>query len=350
MSTKFLVAGLIFSSAVNVALIGLLVLNGTSEIGCPQKMAPMVAEGLISSNKEKLAELSRLSFRELVSMLTNKEAMEDGYSKRDLALAVLVKEHHFHLEKALGALPMQVRHVHGVELFPALTEEQFGAIVRFAYQEKWPLTAKGLFLHLNKRDASLENAFFVTHEFAALQTLFQKTGSPQEPSLLLDLIAEGSWDLLAAFVKEQMQLLDFSIEKRRALLLNYLALHSKTAAKLLLRTDYPFSLKRLDDRTVMEILTLVGPEESQFCAELARAPRSDAVKEAVAKSTGVAAESPPVLVQPAQIHVVKEGETLWKISRLYKVKVDELAQLNGLEKKNLVPGMHLQLPQGVSTK
>ncbi|MDE3048042.1 MAG: LysM peptidoglycan-binding domain-containing protein, partial [Verrucomicrobiota bacterium] len=36
---------------------------------------------------------------------------------------------------------------------------------------------------------------------------------------------------------------------------------------------------------------------------------------------------------------------LWKISRQYKVKVDELVRINGLEKDSLYPGMTLKLPR-----
>jgi LysM repeat protein len=49
-------------------------------------------------------------------------------------------------------------------------------------------------------------------------------------------------------------------------------------------------------------------------------------------------------------HVVKEGESLWKIARLYKAKVDEIVKLNELEKDKLYPGMTLQIPHGTGSE
>jgi LysM repeat protein len=50
-------------------------------------------------------------------------------------------------------------------------------------------------------------------------------------------------------------------------------------------------------------------------------------------------------------HIVQEGESLWKISRQYKVKVEDLVQHNGLEKDRLLPGMVLMIPaQGTGSE
>ena len=386
---RFLTLALIFSGALNIGLIAAFAFFMYQET--PVAIARAGKKEVSVSNGQIFASMSRLTFRELVSYLTNRDLVEEGYTKRDLAIAALVAYHHFNIEKALAARPTQVRTLtladhQTIDVFPGLAEDQFEAIIRFAYQEKWPLTARGLFALLqtqkSPRDESLEQAFLITPEFYSLQVLFQKTNAPEEPQTLLNLVSEGSWDLLDKFAKEQSQVLEFSEEKRRALLLSYLALHSPTAAQILLHTDFTFALKRLEDKSILDLLALLKrqtEEGTKFCVELLRSPRSDAIWQAsdmtlytyagemltapidpkavlarFSPEEPVAAPAPkpqptPVAA-PSRFHVVKDGESLWKISRQYKVKVDEIVKLNELEKDSLFPGMTLKLPQGTGSE
>lgn len=240
---RALTLALIFSGALNIGLFAALVFSTVEE---KSASSPAVREEPVYH--EFLAAMSKLSFRELVSFLTNREPVGEGYLKRDLALAVLVAFHDFNLEKALServfhrcnsSIPQERE----IELFPGFTEEQYQAIVRFAYEEKWPLTSKGLFSRLQgwpePRDESLVQAFLDTPEFASLQALSRKTAPPQEIS-------------------------------------------------------------------------------------------------------------PPV--PSYRLHEVKEGENLWKIARLYGIKLDELVRLNELEKEQIFPGMTLRIPQGTGSE
>ncbi len=372
---KILSLGLIFSIALNVGLIGALVYF------MAEKTPPIASaiwagkKEVVVTNLQTFRSMSKLSFRELVSFLTNRDLVEEGYTKRDLAIAALVAYHHFNLEKALSSPPAQVRTLvlskeESIHVFPGLTEEQFEAIIRFAYQEKWPLTSKGLFVLLQAqmppRDESLEQAFSLTPEFYALQLLFQKTNAPQEHETLLNLAVSGDWELL----EEQSKASEFSEEMRCSFLLKYLPFHSKEAAHLLLKTHFTFALKRLEDQQIFELLALLNKqseEGTRFCIELLRSPRSDAIWQAAALTLySYAGEMPalpidpqvvlarfsPERAQPAPIptavpsrfHIVKKGESLWKISRQYQVKVDEIVQINGLENSSLHPGMMLKLP------
>jgi hypothetical protein len=384
---KIVALALIFSGALNIGLIAAFAFFMFQETPISQMVAKPSKKELQSSNGQVFAAMSRLSFRELVSFLTNRELLEEGYTKRDLAVAALVAFHHFHLEKALSAPPAQVRTLadasnQKIDLFPGLSDEQFDAIIKYAYQEKWPLTAKGLYLILQGRergaDESLEQAFFLTPEFYSLQLLFQKSGAAQENSALLHLALEGNWELLEKLSKEQAQVLDFSIDKRRNLLLSYIALHSPTAAELLLKTDFAFVVKRLEDRGILDLLSLLKKqteEGTKLCIDLLRSPRSDAIWQAASMTlysyAGEMATAPidpkavlarfapeTVQIAPAapkpeptgRVHIVKDGESLWKISRIYKVKVDEIVKLNGMEKDSLYPGMILKLPQGTGSE
>ena len=379
---RVLTFALIFSGALNVGLLSALIAftvqdaPSLSSFGLRQTST---SEQKIS-NIACLRDMSKLSFRELVALLTNRELVEEGYAKRDLALGTLVYFHNFNLEKAIGPV-IQKRKIQDepIELYPGLSEQQFEGVIRFAYQEKWPLTTKGLISLLQTLprpvDESLIQAFALTPEFYALQVLFQKTNASQDSKTLVNLAAEGSFELLDQFTKEQAQLLDLSVEKRRRLLLGYLAHRSPTAADLLVKTDASFALKRLDDKGLLDLLSLLNkktPDAETFCVSLLQSPRADAIRSAAGEkarqwgsmnhqvaevvretvSTPIASISvaEPILREPVGeaavlYHTVGEGESLWKISRQYKVTVDEIVNLNGIDKNRLYPGMTLKIPQ-----
>lgn len=399
---RILTLALIFSGALNIGLIAACIFSFLSDRQESLSVAiPSKGEGNRETTVQQIfSQMAKQSFHELVTYLTNRDPVEEGYLKRDLAVAALASFHHFNLEKALSGIPSQRRVIalgdeQKVEIFPGLRDDQFEAIIRFAYEEKWPLTSEGVFKLLKKMpDASLIQAFLVTPEFHALNVLFQKTEAAQEPAVLLRLAAEGNWDILDRFAREQAQLLDLSVEKRRRLLLSYLASGSPTAAQLLVSTDFAFAAKRLEDRGIVDLLGLLKektPDAERLCIELLRAPRTDVVwqasaqrlysyagesvpepfdlKAAIARfAPGPVAAPEPVAAAPvkapaapvkavaavpakpaksaARHHVVQDGESLWKIARHYKVKVEEIVKANELEKDRLYPGMTLLIPQG----
>lgn len=380
---RILTISLIFSGALNLGALALLISylvqdrKDALSFTAPQPSRIKLSGEV--TNLKLLESYGKLTFRELAALLTNTDFVEEGYRKRDLALSALVSKHHFNLEKALGSMPPQMRVLEADSpyvLFPGLTDDQFQALIRFAYLEKWPLTGEGLFVLLKKnkqpRDETLEQAFRLTPEFYALSVLFQKV----EPRDLIDLACDGTWQMLAGFVLEQSQMLDLSEERRRRLLLSYLALQSPTAARLLVKTDFAFTLKSLDDKGISDLLTCVKGLEpallQTFCVELLKSPRSDGVwrksaellyavsGEAMpevfdrnlaishfAKDALIKQLEPPMrLTRPQRrLHTVQDGESLWKIARLYKVKVDEIVLINGLQKETIVPGMLLQIPE-----
>jgi len=381
----FLTIILILSATINVGLVTAFIVTATRKPSFSYSLASPNKISLEMTNQALLLSYTRLSFRELSTLLTNTDTVEDGYRKRDLALSALVSVHHFNLEKALGGQPLQRRSVYTapneqtVEAFPGLTEDQFKAIIRFAYLEKWPLTGQGLFKVLQKaekpRDLYLEQAFMITPEFAVLQALFQKSDPPIEPSSLIDLVTDGSWAMLSGFVREQTQMLDLSDDKRRRFLLSYLAIESSVAARLLLTTDFSFVLKRLDDQGIFDLLERspeMNPLLKRFCTELLKSPRSDAVWLKAAYVLYHSIDEPipepfnrlhvlshfapetrlnelpsPLLRErpkPRCTHIVQDGENLWKIARLYRIKLDELVSFNELEKDQILPGMILQIP------
>jgi hypothetical protein len=386
---RVLTIALIFSGALNIGLVATGIFTQCQDESSPlfiRQVAKNKAQNETSVERY-IAQMDTLSFHALVSSLTNRDPVDEGYLKRDLALSALVAFHHFNVEKALSGSSLQRRTVSlregaKVDVFPGLSNEHFEAIIRFAYEEKWPLTAEGLFKLFRKwpevKDETLVKAFLVTPEFHALNVLFQKTNASQPAVSLLNLVFEGSWDLLDQFAKQQAQLLDLSEEKRRCVLLNYLAIGSKSAAQLLLSTDFAFIAKRLEDKGIVGMLSLLdakSPDTERLCLELLRSPRSDAVWSSAAsllyakagesvaspldlqearnrfiptsppsKQVAIVAEPDVILTPKTRQHIVKEGESLWKIARHYNVKMDDLVKANEMEKDRLFPGMVLRIP------
>lgn len=387
---RVLVLSLIFSGALNIALFATLLLGRLGE----KEEAPLsFSRGKVEEipNLQFLAKMSSLSFRELVAYLTNRSQLEEGYRTRDLALASLVAFHDFSIEGALKGAPLQKREIvlptgQKMALFPGLSDAEFQSVIRFAYEEKCPFTARGIFQRLREGSEpekleELKGAFCATSEFEAVRTLFLRTGASQDKEALLQLLLQGQWDWIEQFAAEQEQILDFSPERRRAFLLGLLRLHSPLAAEMLIKTDASFALRKLTDAGILTLLALLpekSPELEPFCKALCSSARTDAVwrgaleklyafwdkpmpesldlSKAVEESLGretaavkepvkEAAPAAPIPAAPRRQHVVQEGESLWKIARTYKVKVDDLVSLNGLEKDRLYPGMTLQIPE-----
>ncbi len=349
---RVLTIGLILSGALNISLgAALYVSRSQSERQIAGLVKKQVPPKEAVSCAQVMQQFRAMSYRELVALLTNREAVEEGYAKRDLALAALVAFHEFDIDRALPSAILERRVLvlpegREVTLFPALDDERHQAILQFAYLEKWPLTFKGLWgcLKAVPRDPTLEEAFAATAPFAQLELLFQKTGASVPRATLIQLTAEAPAEVLDQFAREQAQMLDLSGDMRQRLLLAFLAYKSPTAAQLLVRYDSAMVQKKLDDAGLMALLSLLQPDESLkgFCASLAKSPRSAAVREMSRKLC------PEVVVEVAapviRQHVVKDRENLWKIARLYKVKVEDLIRINRLEKDQVRPGMVLKVP------
>ena len=224
---------------------------------------------------ELLTLLSRLSFPQLVNRLSHTQLIENGYAERDLSLACLIAFHHFDFHRALPGRteaeqkrylawkPKGQKSVFTLTVYPELTDQQFDKLIQFAKTERWPLTAEGLFLILKHQqekkvvDDSLVETFFLTPEFWMAELLFNRSGQGVKKEEILTVLLEGDWTLLKQFVDQQRQLNDSSDARRQKFLLDYLKGGSRSAALLLLKTDWDFSLKKLDDQHVIAILQLM---------------------------------------------------------------------------------------------
>jgi LysM repeat protein len=387
--TKWLTQALIISGTLNIGLIATFAYFALKDrqqsLAIELKPVAKERRSSTASNEQFLKAYSLLPYPELILRLENKDLIEEGLTKRDIALACLVAFHHFNLDKALGGINLQKRlitlhHSDGSEsmevgVFPGLADFQFQAVLQYARTEKWPLTSQGLFYEIKRSiapyDLSLLEAFYLSNEFHAIQTLFTKSGLPLTFEKLIDLLCQGDWKMVADFTASQRQALDFTPDRRRAFLLPYLNHHSPIAAELLLRHDHEFVFKHLDDTQVLIILDILDvqtPELQMLAKELLTSPRTDAVHQKAATILYAFVQEPipepydhqqalarfiqssvpqtvSVPVAQKKFHTVEAGDSLWKIARKYHVTIEELMKVNHLETERLRLGKQLEIPE-----
>ncbi len=391
--SRFLTQLLIWSGALNIGLLSslvYLVLRDRPE-AISFDLKPIASvKTTQATNQEILTQFSTFSWGELVAHLDNVDLVEEGYKKRDLALASLVAFHGFDIERALQGSFVQKRGIAlaregGPEeinliLYPGLSEDQYGAIRRFIQMEKFPFTARGLFYEVqnsaNPRDPALLEAFYLTSEFNSVSTLCQRAGVHLPREILIEMLGQGDWKTLAQFTSEQKEAMDLTPDRLKKLLLSYVKRRSTFAAKILLQWDREFILKRLDDQELIVFLDLFqesSPPLKDLLTELITSSRSDIVWRKAAEKlyafaglplpdpydhrivlatfAGISLPIPeaepaaPITVkQEEQKHTIAHGENLWKIARKYKVSIEALRKANRLETDKLREGKTLIIP------
>jgi LysM repeat protein len=159
--------------------------------------------------------------------------------------------------------------------------------------------------------------------------------------------------------------MDLSIDHLRKFLLHYVE-SSPSVVSLWIRHDSEYLLKKLEDKTLWDLIVYIQENDLQttlFLKQVLCSVRSDGIrkaagtklyafaKEAVPEpydheacirrflptffSQTVPHAEPKVCfekIKPSyRKHVVQEGESLWKIARLYRVDLDLLIKENGLD-------------------
>lgn len=402
---RFLILFLIFSGSLNIFFAFYFIHSLAKKSEIDLEITPLktsVKEKEIS-NCDYLSFISKCSFKELLLLLSNKQQVEEGFCKRDLALGLLVSSFDFNIEKALPNQSFQIRKAFfenklgdnqtekkEATLFAGLQDHHFESIIHYALTEKWPLTSKGLHTLLRKwekpRDATLEKAFMVTEEFYLISNFFSQNDAMIKQEDLLDLLCQLSWSFICDAVESQKKNPDFSKERREQFLIGGIEQNSSKAAELLLKLDFIFVIKRLSDNQIFKILSLIQGKEKdfeQFCVELLKSARSDLIwRKAAAMLYQYANETVPEKFDRKEVmkkfvfsddlktqwqkeeikesslssivhakddkknvHIVKEGENLWKIARRYKVDIDLLMKANKMEKDMIYPGKQIVIPQ-----
>jgi hypothetical protein len=372
---RFLTLALIFSGTLNISFLSAFIYSSGKEKRSVLSREILPLEKMHFTNEQILQSYSRASFSDLLSKLEDKDLVEEGYTKRDLALACLSAFHHFFVEKALGGIPLQKRvlFVQGsvqITAFAGLQDEHFRALLQFARVEKFPYTPRGVFQlicqSLYPYESALLEAFYCTPEFHNLYSLVQKHDPFVQKPLLVSLLKEGSWDILHQFSENLSLSQSYTRETFQAFLTSYaLDYSSKIAADLLWRREREYVLKRLEDDQLISFLTLIQGQKDRaelLAKELLSGPRSDRVRKRAAEILCVnleeTANKAPIEAQEDKsaayvliskkekvLHVVQTGENLWKIARKYGVSVDSIIRLNQLESDRLRVGKTLQIPE-----
>lgn len=387
--SKVLTQVLIISGALNIGLMATFVYfvlkDQKTKVAFEMSPAPEVLLPHLS-NEDLLLTYSNFSFAELLSLLESQEGVEEGYKKRDLALASLVAFHFFDLEKAIGSPLLQKRtlsfiHKEGQEkidvtIFAAITEEQYSAITHFAKTEKWPFTSQGLFFEIQRaklpRDPSLLEAFYLTPEFHLVSTLFARVSLPLQKTGIVELLSQGDWNILQEFAEAQRQAQDLSSDRLKSFLYAYLKKRSLLAAQILIAWDREFIRLRLEDHDLALLLDLLitkTPGLEPLLKELLLSPRTDLIWKKAAEKlyafSGLPLPEPynhqavlatffpqtqvtSLQTKPTKkegvIYIVQERDNLWKIAKKYKVSVETLMEKNNLESEKLRPGKELMIP------
>jgi len=369
---------LVISGAANAILIVMVVIGFTR--GHAQKNEKVTVEtststNYFTSNEAVIEHFRSCTINQILPELQNNEEVEEGVLVQELAVGALVTFHHFDLPRALLGLPqptnqqtLLVKDGTEVTFFPNLSNDHYEALSRFGQSEKWPLTSHGLFTLLQKKsnrsNESLTDAFFLTPEFLSVEALFNRSGIVVEKTELLEMISQGEWNQLTQFARKQRRTQDLSASRRQRLLIDYIASGSEKAAYLMLKTDEAFAAEKLDDVAVATLLQLLDNPTAQaevFAKAMLISGRSDTVKRAAASCLyQYVGEKPPIpydhdkavrrfvagVAAPKEPrkHTVQEGETLWRISRQYRIDVDKIKAANNLQNDMVRSGKKLVIP------
>lgn len=365
-----------------------------------------------------------LPFEQLVDHLADTHTIENGYDKRDLALATLIALHQLDGERGLNIDPNTQEKRFFIwrpeakgqaitfVLYPGLTEKHWEHLIHFIHAERWPFTTEGLAKRArqySKDDipCDLLQLLATTQEVRVAKSILQKDHYPITETdtvlFLLDL-PWAQWQQLSVPLPPHS-----SLTRRQRLLMSALDANSSAAASLLTASEPDFIHQQFKDHQVITLLSCLPmehPHGRTFAKSMLVGPRSERVRRAAAewlyqnakevcpnpwsyekaltrfapekllKKIGASTPSlnkpktaplpvtrrVPSAPAPSQtrakspmrpceqkrpterLHVVKEGDSLWRLSRQYRVPVEKLRIANMLSSDKLQPGTVLKIP------
>lgn len=401
LGSKWITQGLLFSVMLNIALLTSLVFNVVKNKSISRnssshkRVESLSYKNVASTLKDVIVAHLDKTYLELISSLSDKEQIEDGFTVRDIALSILYQQFDLDLKRALLGQEINTRNLildspllpnNELSLISGLTETEYKLIETFLQNEKWPLTSYGLFKKLSQgiKDESLKNTFYLSKEFMYIEALFCSYSISKE--VLLSVVLQGNWETLNQFSKEYHGVQDFSNPLRIHFLSQYLEFGSELAARLILEVDAEYALKKLGDSQIVALISLLEQKSNlaeNFALHLALGNRSDWVREEACrllyfysgqhlptpynyqealnfisqkyKISPIETFAPAIsshpkeeefmsLPEPKNIYVVQEGDNLWKIAKKHRVHLDQLKEVNHLDSDLIKVGMTLLIP------
>lgn len=411
LSARRLTQGLIFSGALNIALgtslIFYAVKSKDSELQPPYVSSSQTTLSLDLSREislqKTLEEYFECDFEFLMGLLRDNQKIEEGVSKRDLALSILASKYDFDVERALLGQEVKTKTLsldqkeESIPLYCGLLDSQYRLILSFLDTEQWPYTSEGLFNRIaeGQNEESLKEAFFLTKEFMLLEALYFPANFNQED--LLQLVKEGPWEIVQKFVRSKPLVQNFSNPLRVQFLCQYLEFASPTAAQMILKADPEYALNTLSDEKIVTILGLLEHKSElsenftlhlalgtrsawvkqeacrmlyHYCgkdfknpfnyqealefiaAEYELAPSAELIQEASPREFEEFNVSPPYVGQSVQkepdsiqkIYTVQKGDCLSKIAKKHRIEIRELKTANHLQNDLIKVGMELVIP------
>lgn len=335
--SRVLIHALIISGTLNLALIATFVTFVIKErkgVVMPAAQMHQRVKEVRLKNEEVLREFASMTYDTLVRELYDTTHVEEGQRRCDLALSALTHYHDFDIERAFAGFPVEQRKVffgeESMVLFLGMSAERLEGVRLFARREVWPLTPRGLFKHIQNREGipeSLRESFVLTNEFFEIKRAIGRLPYAISDETLFNLVVAGEWKSVETFSNKD--LVSFLVPRMER--------GSKLAAYLLVLEEKDYALKSLDDgqmEMLLALLTEKTPAVESFLKEVGDGIRPGHVKELAGKP----------LENPPRHYKVQLGDSLWKISRMFDVKVEIIQEMNGLDSESLKPGVELTLP------
>lgn len=299
---------------------------------------------LSRTNEEELASLSLYSFDDLVRTLSDATPVEEGYTRRDLALTWLVSTHYFDIERALPYLDITPKQAVftgecgeplTLYFYPNLSNDSFSVLRHFAKKEKFPITTRGLYERLLVTPTQpIKKALMRTFPYQAIEATFARTGDAIDSEKIFELILEGGWNTLQTASEIVRTAAQIDLETKRHILTLYLSSGSALAAEILLTQDFTYAVKRLTNPQMKMLVDLVpetSPHRKTLLSALENSLRPDTL---ITQQTST-----------LRTHTIQDGDTLWEISRQYKISLNDLKVANNIESEYaLQPGTELIIP------
>ncbi|WP_316358678.1 LysM peptidoglycan-binding domain-containing protein [Candidatus Neptunichlamydia sp. REUL1] len=335
--SRILIHALIISGTLNLALIATfvtLVIKERKRVVVPVAQVSERVKEVQLKNEEVLREFASMTYDTLVRELYDETHVEEGQRRCDLALAALTRYHDFDVKRAFVGFPVEQRKVvfgeESMVLFSGMRAERLEGVRLFARREVWPLTPRGLFNQIQNREEipeSLRESFILTNEFFEIKRAIGRLPYAISDETLFNLVTAGDWESVETFSSKD--LVSFLVPRMEK--------GSKLAAYLMVLEERDYALKSLDDGQMEKLLALLTektPAIESFLKEVGDGIRADHVKELAGKP----------LENPPRQYTVQAGDSLWKISRMFDVKVEIIQEMNGLDSESLKPDIELTLP------